>query len=140
MLFTTTPREDLDDIGRWQQLKDQAFAGQIRAIVAAYNRASSEQRFFAGDEVGLAIGATSTTGGMLVAFACQVAELPGLLEAVEAGLLTERHVRAVIGELDKVSGLSVEQRHAIVLVMLARFDAHTPGELGRLGPAADPDR
>ena len=132
MLFTATAREDLDDIGRWQQLKDQAFAGQLRAIVAAYNRASSQHRFFAGDEVGLAIGATPTTGGVLVTFACQVTELPGLLEAVEAGMITERHVRAVIAELDKVTGLSLEQRQAIVLVMLARFDSHTPGELARL--------
>ena len=94
MLFTATPREQLDEIGRWQQLKDQAFAGQLRAIVAAYNRASSDDRFFAGDEVGLAIGAASTTGGNLVVLALKVAALPGLLEAVSAGMLTERHVHA----------------------------------------------
>ncbi len=128
MLFTATPREELDEIGRWQQLKDQAFAGQVRAIVAAYNRAGSGARAFCGDEVGLAIGATSTTGGMLVLFALQVAELPGLLEAVEAGMLTERHVRAVLRELDKVD-LTLEQRQAVTLVMLARFAGHTPGEL-----------
>src|SRR5436853_6872276 len=62
MLFTATPTEELDEIGHWQRHKDQAFAGQMRAIVAAYNRASSEYRQFAADEVGLAIGATSTTG------------------------------------------------------------------------------
>src|SRR3954467_10501284 len=65
LLFTATPTEELDEIGRWQQLKDQAFAGQVRAIVAAYNRAGAEEREFAADEVGLAIGATSTTGGNL---------------------------------------------------------------------------
>ena len=131
MLFTATPREELAEIGRWQRLKDQAFAGQLRSIVAAYNRPTSQQRFFAGDEVGLAIGATSTTGGMLVMFACQVAELPGLLEAVEAGVLTERHLRAVMCELDKVE-LTLEQRQAVVLVLLARYDGEAPGELAKL--------
>jgi hypothetical protein len=131
LLFTATPAEQLDEIGRWQQLKDQAFAGQVRAIVAAYNRASGEHRQFAGDEVGLAIGATSTTGGNLVAQALAVAELPGLLEAVEAGQLTERHVLAVLRELDKVE-LTLEQRQAVVLVMLARYNGQAPGDLGRL--------
>jgi hypothetical protein len=131
LLFTATPAEELDEIGRWQRLKDQAFAGQVRAIVAAYNRAGAEQREFAGDEVGLAVGATSTTGGNLVAQALAVAELPGLLEAVEAGQLTERHVLAVLRELGKVE-LTVEQRHAVVLVMLARYNGQAPGELARL--------
>lgn len=84
MLFTATPAEELDAIGRWQQLKDQAFAGQMREIVSAVNRASAEQREFAADEVGLAVGATSTTGGNLVAQALAVSALPGLLEAVGA--------------------------------------------------------
>ena len=67
MLFTATPVEELDAIGRWQQAKDRAFAGMMRDITAAYNRASVEQRPFAADEVGLAVRATSTTGGRLVA-------------------------------------------------------------------------
>ncbi|MEO6205264.1 MAG: HNH endonuclease signature motif containing protein [Mycobacteriales bacterium] len=131
LLFTATATEELDAIGRWQQLRDQAFAGQMREIVAAYNRASGAQREFAADEVGLAIGATSTTGGNLVAQALSLAELPGLLEAVEGGLLTERHVLAVLRELDKIE-LTLEQRHAVVLVMLARYRGQAPGELGRL--------
>ncbi|MEO6204819.1 MAG: DUF222 domain-containing protein [Mycobacteriales bacterium] len=131
LLFTATPTEELDAIGRWQQLKDQAFAGQMREIVAAYNRATGAQREFAADEVGLAIGATSTTGGNLVAQALSLAELPGLLEAVESGLLTERHVLAVLRELDRVE-LTLEQRHAVVLVMLARYRGEAPGELARL--------
>src|SRR3954469_23261535 len=80
LLFTATPAEELDAIGRWQQLKDQAFAGQMREIVAAYNRASAEEREFAPDEVGLAVGATSTTGGNLVLQALAITALPGLLE------------------------------------------------------------
>jgi hypothetical protein len=131
LLFTATPTEELDEIGRWQQLKDQAFAGQVRAIVAAYNRAEAEEREFAADEVGLAVGATSTTGGNLVARALALAELPGLLEAVESGQLTERHVLATLRELDKVD-LSIEQRQAVVLVMLARYRGHTPGDLGAM--------
>ncbi len=131
LLFTATPAEELEAIGRWQQLKDQAFAGQMREIVAAYNRATGAQREFAADEVGLAIGATSTTGGNLVRQALSLAELPGLLEAVESGLLTERHVLAVLRELGKVE-LSLEQRHAVVLVMLARYRGQAPGELAAL--------
>ena len=130
MLFTTTPREELDEIGRFQQLKDQAWVGQVRAIVAAYNRASEAEREFAGDEVALAIGAAPGTGSRLVAQALSVAGLPGLLEAVSAGLLTERHVNSVLRELDLVV-LSTEQRHAIVLVLLARYAGQTPAELGK---------
>src|SRR3954451_14410100 len=131
MLFTAPPTEELDAIGNWQRLKDLAFAGQMREIVAAYNRAGREEREFASDEVGLAVGATSTTGGKLVAHALGVCELPGLLEAVEAGQLTERHVDAVIGELDKVA-LTLEQRACVVLVMLASYTGQAPGELGKL--------
>jgi hypothetical protein len=131
LLFTATPTEELDAIGRWQQLKDQAFAGQMREIVAAYNRAGSQEREFAADEVGLAVGAASTTGGNLVTQALAITALPGLLEAVEGGQLTERHVLAVLRELDKVA-LSLEQRHAVVLVMLARYQGQTPGELALL--------
>ena len=131
MLFTATPTEELDEIGRWQRYRDLAFAGQCRAIVASFNRARAEDREFVADEVGLAIGATSTTGALLVATALGAAELPGLLEAVEDGLLTERHVLAVLRELDKVE-LTVEQRQAVVLIALARFDGRAPGELQAL--------
>ena len=131
MLFTATPVEELDEIGRFQQIKDQAFAGQMRAIVASYNRASREEREFAADEVGLAVRATTTTGSNLVQQALAIGALPGLLEAVEGGLLTERHVLAVLRELDTVE-LSLEQRQAVVLVMLARFTGQAPGELGQL--------
>ena len=131
LLFTATPAAELDAIGRWQQLKDQAFAGQCRAIVASFNRAAAEEREFVADEVGLAIGATSTTGSNLVGTALSAAALPGLLEAVEDGTLTERHVRAVLRELDRVD-LSLEQRQVVVLVTLARWAGQAPGELGRL--------
>jgi len=131
LLFTATPAAELDEIGRWQQLKDQAFAGQVRAIVVAYNRAGAQEREFAADEVGLAVGATSTTGGNLVRQALALAALPGLVEAVEAGQLTERHVLAVLRELDRFE-LTLEARQAVVLVMLARFRGQAPGELAAL--------
>jgi hypothetical protein len=131
MLFTATPREELDEIGRFQRLQDQAWAGQVRAIVAAYNRASDAEREFAADEVALAIGASPTAGSRLLGTALDVAGLPGLLEAVEAGWLTARHVLAVVAELGAVA-LSVEQRHAVVLMALARYAGETPGELGKL--------
>ena len=131
LLFTATAREDLDEIASWQRLSDLAFAGQCRAIVAAHNRASSNERQFVPDEVALAINASPTTGTSLTILALQAAALPGLLESVESGALTERHVRAVLRELDTVD-LDVEQRAAVVMVLLARFDAHTPGELVKL--------
>ena len=131
MLFTATPAEELDAIGRWQRAKDQAFAGMMREIVAAYNRASQQERDFAADEVGLAVGATTTTGGDLVGQALAVCALPGLLEAVDDGVLTERHVLAVLRELDKVE-LTVEQRQCVVLVALARYAGQAPGELAAL--------
>jgi hypothetical protein len=131
MLFTATPREELDAIGGWQRLKDLAFAGQMREIVASYNRAAAGERGFVGDEVGLAVGAAPMTGANLVGQALALAELPGLLEAVEAGVLTERHVLAVLRELAPVA-LSTEQRQALVQVLLARYTGQTPGETARL--------
>jgi hypothetical protein len=131
MLFTATPTEELDEIGRWQQVLDRGFVGQMRAIVASHNRASCQQRDFAADEVGLAVRATTTTGSHLVHQALSLAELPGLLEAVESGQLTQRHALAALRELDRVE-LSLEQRQCVVLVMLARYGGQTPGELAQL--------
>ncbi len=128
LLFTASAREDLDGIANWQRLADLAFAGQCRAIVATWNRAGSAEREFVGDEVGLAIGASPTAGSSLTTLALSAAELPGLLESVERGVLTERHVRAVLRELDTVE-LRLDQQAAIVLVMLARCTGQTPGEL-----------
>ena len=56
MLFTLTPREELDAIGRAQQLADQAYALQVRTIAAAHARSTKEQREFASDELALALG------------------------------------------------------------------------------------
>ncbi|MCW2543600.1 MAG: endonuclease, partial [Frankiales bacterium] len=131
MLFTATPREELDEIGRAQQLMDAAWALQVRAIVAAWNRASDAQREFAGDEVALACGVAPLTGSHLVAEALALAALPGLVDAVEAGLFTARHARAVLRELDKVT-LTSEQRQAVVLMVLHRYDVQTPRQLEKL--------
>jgi hypothetical protein len=76
LLFTATPAAELDEIGRWQQLQDQAFAGLCRAIVAAYNRAGVEEREFVADEVGLAIGASSSPGRDAAARAVPTRLLP----------------------------------------------------------------
>ena len=131
LLFTGTARTDLDEIASWQRLADLAFAGQCRAIVAACNRATRADREFVPDEVGLAIGASPTTGSVLTGLALDAAALPGLLEAVETGLLTQRHVRALLAELTAIS-LQQEQRAAIVLVALTRYDRHTPAELAAI--------
>lgn len=131
LLFTATPREELDEIGRWQRLCDLAWAGQVRAVVVAWNRASTHERQFAGDEVALAPGVSATTGAGFVHDALAACELPGLMESVEAGTLTQRHVRAVLRELGAVD-LTVEVRAAVVLVMLARYRGEAPGELAAL--------
>ncbi|MCU1595828.1 MAG: putative endonuclease, partial [Frankiales bacterium] len=131
MLFTATPREELDEIGWFAQLKDQAWVGMVRAIVAAHNRAPAAQREFACDEVALAIGAGFGTAANLVSQALAACALPGLVEAVAAGILTERHALAVLRELDTVE-LTLEQRQCIVLIALARYAGQTPGELAKV--------
>jgi len=131
MLFTATPREELDEIGRYGRLQDQAWCGQVRAIVAAHNRASDAQREFAADEVALALGVSPISGARVLGQALDVAGLPGLLESVENGLLTQRHALAVVRELGMVE-LTVEQRDAVVLLALARYTGQTPGQLAKL--------
>ena len=65
---------------------------------------------------------------MLTRLAIEAAELPGLIEAVEAGRWTERHLRALLEELDHFT-LTLEARQAVVLIALARYRGETPGEL-----------
>ena len=132
LLFTLTPREELDEIGRLQQLSDQVWVAQMRAIVAARARASNDRRDFAADEVALAINVSPTTGSTLSQVAVALAALPGLLESVSAGVLTQRHAMAVLRELDTVEGLDPETRSSIVLIALARYQGQTPGELREL--------
>ena len=130
-LFTATPAEELDDIGRWQRLSDLAWAGQVRAVVAACNRADASAREFVADEAALAMGVSPTTGAGFVTDALHATSLPGLLEAVENGTLTERHVKAVLRELWSID-LTLEQRQAVVLVLLARYQGEFPGQVAAL--------
>jgi len=131
VLFTATPREELDEIGRWQRLADVAWAGQARAIVAAYNRAGRAEREFLGCEVALALNTSTSSGEDVVATALLAGQLPGLVEAVEVGMLTVRHVYAVLGALSP-AGLTLEQQHAVLTIALARYRGQTPAELGKL--------
>ncbi len=131
MLFTLTPREELDAIGRAQAQADQAFAQQVRAIAAAHSRACKEQREFAADEVALALGVGPGTAHNVLRQALGLASLPGMVEALHAGWLTQRHALAVLRELDEVE-LSCEQRAAIGTIVLARLAGQTPHELSRL--------
>lgn len=130
MLFTITPREELDELGRWQRLQDQSWVGKMRAIVAAGNRLG-ELAEFASDEIALALNISPITASKLRTLAVSLASLPGLLEAVAAGMFSSVHAIAVVRELDKVQ-LTEEQRACVVLVALARYQGQTPGELGRL--------
>ena len=131
MLFTLTPREELDAIGRAQALADQAFAQEVRAIAAAHSRAGKDEREFAADELALALGVGPTTARKVLAEALGLAALPGMVEALHAGFLTQRHARAVLRELHEVE-LSSEHRASIAMIVLARLVNQTPHELALL--------
>ena len=130
-LFTVTPAEELDEISRWARLADAAWCGQVRAVVAAYNRASRTDREFLSCEVALGLNLTDSAAQDLVATALLAASLPGLVDSVETGRLTVRHVYAVLGALDGC-GLGADEQAAVVLVALARYHGHTPAQLGAL--------
>lgn len=131
VLFTVTPAEELDQISRWQRLGDAAWCGQVRDIVAAHNRMDVTQREFLACEVALALNISDTSAQDLVATALLAADAPGLVESVEAGMLTVRHVRAVLRELAG-AGLTTQEQHAVVTVALVRYAGETPAELGKL--------
>jgi len=102
-----------------------------RLLVGLHTDAPDRDVEFVGDQVALLLQVSPMTGRNLVGLALSAAALPGLLEGVEADLLTERHVRAVLDELQKVP-LSEVQQAAVVAVVLSRPGGQTPGELGRL--------
>ncbi|MCW2544627.1 MAG: putative endonuclease [Frankiales bacterium] len=129
MLFTLTPREELDAIGRAQQLADQAWVQGVRAIVAAHSRSCVEDREFAADEIGLALGVGFKTAQAILAESLGVAGLPGMLEAVHAGMLSQRHALAVLRTLNEVPTLAGEHRRAISTIVIARVGSRTPREL-----------
>ncbi len=132
MLFTVTAREELDAIGRSQQLRDQAFAHQVRVIAAAHSRASQRDREFAVDELAVAFNVGLSTAYRLQQQALGLSALPGMVEAIEASWLSERHALAVLRELDEVEQLTFEQRIAVVTIVLARLCGQTPHELAKL--------
>jgi hypothetical protein len=131
VLFTATPAEELDEISRWGRLADAAWCGQVRAIVAAHARATPTQREFLPCEVALALNLTDGAAQDLVATGLQAACLPGLLESVEAGVLTVRHVYAVLGALTGC-GLGADEQCAVMTIAMARYLDQTPGQLADL--------
>jgi hypothetical protein len=141
LMFTATPTQDLVEVARWQLIEDRAWAGKVRYVVATTCRMSREERDFAGDEMALAWGLSPGEGKSLVWHYGELASLPGLLESVEAGRLTRRHVEALLRALNE-TGLTAEQRQAAVLICLARWNGQTPGEwtrmLRRLALSIDP--
>ena len=66
VLFTVTPREELDVSAQWQRMADQVWCGQLRHVVACTARLSGTDRDFAGDELALALGLSPLTGRALV--------------------------------------------------------------------------
>ncbi len=148
MLFTATPTEDLDGMGVWSRLLDQATAGLWRQIVQTSNRAGGRQRAFIGDEVALSTGLSQTRASDETETALDACALPGLVEAVEDGTWTHWHARVVVRELNQVPLLGLEQRQAVVLILLARYRGQDPQRLGKdtarlivsIDPAAAADR
>lgn len=56
-----------------------------------------------------------------------------MVEAIRAGMLSQRHAIAVLRELDQVPTLSVEHRICISTIVLARLTGQqTPGELAKV--------
>ena len=131
LMFTATPTEDLVEVARWQLIEDQAWAGKVRYVVATTCRMTAEERDFAGDEMALAWGLSPDEGKALVWHYGALSSLPGLLESVEGGRLSRRHVEALVRALDE-TGLTAEQRQAAVLICLARWNGQTPSEWARM--------
>jgi hypothetical protein len=131
MLFTATPTDDLDGMGVYGQLIDVATAGLWRQIVQTSNRAGGRERAFIGDEVALSTGLSQSRAASETELALDACALPGLVEAVETGTVTHWHARVVVRELNAVPLLSLEQRQAIVLLILARYHGQDPTALGK---------
>jgi hypothetical protein len=127
-LFTITPREELAGIERAQRLLDQAFVLRAREIVASFNRVARDSREFVCDEVAVALSFSPTGADKVTYQSLALAALPGMLEAVEGGHLTQNHALSVLRELDTVE-LSTEQRAAVAFIVLHRLKGQTPGEL-----------
>jgi len=144
LLFTSAAGSQLDEVARWQRLEDLAWCGKARALAdlqagadaGAGAGAGGAVGEFVGDEVALALGVGGITAGNLVGEALELTELPGLLEAVETGRLSVRHVKAVLRTLHDHHDLTPDQRARLVSVLLGRLDtlgggAVTPGQLSK---------
>ena len=132
MLFTATPTQDLDAVITCQHLANQAFALMPRTLTALTNRAGSNEREWVPDEIALALNVSSGTGWSLQHLAVQACELPGLVEAVEADLLSDRHLRAVVRAVcDPELDLTLEHRQAAIAITLARYHGQSPHELAK---------
>lgn len=132
VLFTATPTEELDAIGSWQRLMDLAWAGQVRAVRDTHDAAAGDtaaQVSFLADEMALAFGLSVRTAQSVLGEVLMVTDLPGLVEAVEEGLLSVRHVRAV---LDVLGTADLELQQLVVVIALSRFRGQTAGQLRRM--------
>lgn len=86
---------------------------------------------FLADEMALAFGLSVRTAQSVLGEALMVTDLPGLVEAVEEGLLSVRHVRAVLDVLG-TADLELHQQQLVVVIALSRFRGQTAGELRRM--------
>ena len=82
------------------------------------------------------LGVGPVTAGNVLGEAVELTELPGLLEAVETGRLSVRHVKAVLRSLHDHPDLTPSQRARLVSVLLGRLEplgggAVTPGQLSK---------
>jgi len=131
LLFTATATEDLDGLGVWARLQDLATAGLWRQITQTAARAGGRYREFLGDEIALSTRLTPVRGASEAEMALDACSLPGLVEAVEDGTLTHWHARRVVYALNDVPALALEQRQAVVLILLARYHGQDSNRLGK---------
>ncbi len=133
---------DSDQVDGYRELFEQRqalTAAMMRTAAALHTTAPAGVKEFIGDDLALAMGVAPLTGKLFVQFAVEACALPGLVETMERGELTEAHVRVVVRELDKTLA-TPEERADLVTGVLARAAERgnrrgyvlTPYELGKL--------
>ena len=121
----------LEQVAALQRTMNASFAQLCQLLTELHHDAPEPDAEFLADQVALLLQVCPVTAQNLLGLALTVTGLPALLEALQRDLLTERHVRAIIGELGKTP-LTQLQQAAVVAVVLAKLHGQTPGELVRL--------
>jgi hypothetical protein len=133
------PTAQVDAYRALYEQKQALTAAMMRTAVALHAGLPLGVREFVGDDLAMAMNCSPLAGKAFVTFAVQACALPGLVEAIETGELSDSHARVVLRELDRVV-VDDTERAAIVTEALARAAEKgrargyvlSPWELGRL--------